>query len=397
MLNPDLGPLGEYPFARLVSILDGVEPPSELEPIAFSIGEPQMGPPPLFAETLAANATLWNKYPPPIGDAAFRGAVADWLVRRYDLPDGVLDPDRHVLPVAGTREPLYHMGFLTAQAEKGCGNPAVCMPNPFYFSYRGAALVGRAEPVYLPALAENDFLPDLDALSEDLLARTTLFFLATPTNPQGTIASPDYLRRLIGLARKYDFLLVIDECYAEIYRGAPPVGGLAVAAGMGAGFDNVVVFHSLSKRSSAPGARSGFIAGDERIIKRHGQLVSMGGAPIPLPVLHASTALWRDEAHVIEARARYEKNFRSAEEILGGRPGVSIPPAGFFLWINVGDGEAAAQRLWGEAAVKALPGNLMARVDSSGSNPGDPYLRIALVYDPETTREGLERVARVLW
>jgi N-succinyldiaminopimelate aminotransferase len=397
MLNPNLAPLGHYTFARLNEILEDLVPRSNEPPILFSLGEPQKATPAILAETVAAHDHLWNRYPPPNGDEAFRGAVVGWLHRRFNLPEGFIDPERNIVPVPGTREPLYQLGFLCTPPEKAGGRPAILMPNPFYHVYQGAAMVGGGEPVYLPALAENGFLPVLEDIPEDLLARTAIFYLCTPANPQGTTASADYMKRAIELAREHDFVLALDECYCEIYRGEAPVGGLEACAALGQGLDNVLSFQSLSKRSSAPGLRSGFLAGDPRIIERYGQFVTFGGAPLPLPVLHASTALWNDDAHVVENRAYYAENFRLAEEILRPHTDVFIPPAGFFLWLDVGDGMKAARTLWHEAAIKTLPGSLMARDDERGRNPGEPYLRVALVYAPEKTERGLRRLAETLF
>lgn len=397
MLNPNLAPLGHYTFARLNEILADLTPRSNEPPILFSLGEPQKATPSILAKTIADKDHLWNRYPPPNGDKAFRDAVVGWLHRRFNLPDGFIDPERNVVPVPGTREPLYQIGFLCTPSEKSDRRPAILMPNPFYHVYQGAAMVGGGEPVYLPARAESNFLPVLEDIPEDLLARTALFYLCTPANPQGTVASAPYLKHAIELAREHDFVLALDECYCEIYRGEAPIGGLEACADLGSGLENVISFQSLSKRSSAPGLRSGFIAGDARIVERYGQFVTFGGSPLPLPVLHASTALWSDDVHVIENRSYYEKNFKLAEEILQPHIDVFIPPAGFFLWLNVGDGMEAARTLWGEAAIKTLPGALMARDDEEGRNPGTSYLRVALVYEPEKTERGLRRLVDTIF
>ena len=244
MLNPNLRPLGQYTFARLEESLADITPRANEAPILFSLGEPQKPAPALLAETVAAHDGLWNRYPPPTGDPAFRRAAAGWLYRRYDLPNGLVDPDRHIVPVPGTREPLYQIGFLCTPPEKAGQRPAVLLPNPFYHVYQGASMVGGGEPVYLPARAEHNFLPVLDDLSADLLDRTALFFLCTPANPQGTIASIEYLKRAIALARKHDFVLALDECYCEIYRGEAPVGGAGGLRGAwrGAGKCHLVQF-----------------------------------------------------------------------------------------------------------------------------------------------------------
>ena len=258
-------------------------------------------------------------------------------------------------------------------------------------------MVGGAEAVYLPAEPENNFFPCLEDLSMDLLQRTAIFFLCSPANPQGTVADKIYLKKLIELAREYDFIVAFDECYCEIYRDDPPLGGLQVCSELGLDLANVLSFNSLSKRSSAPGLRSGFIAGDPKIIRRYGQFVTFGGAPIPLPILHASTALWSDDSHVAENRNYYNRNFEIAAQILGPHLDINIPPAGFFLWLDVGDGEAVAKKLWEKAAIKTVPGELMGRDGVNGKNPGKPYLRIALVYEPKVTELGLTRMVKTLF
>ncbi len=396
MLNPDTAPLGEYTFARLNDILAGISPRSNERPILFSLGEPQKSAPDLLSETIARHSDLWNRYPPPMGDGNFRQAASGWLARRYSLPVNLIDPDKHIIPVPGTREPLYQIGFICSPKEKNGARSAVLMPNPFYHVYQGAAMSAGAEPIYLPAQEKNNFFPDLNTISEDVLNRTVIFFLCTPSNPQGSAASLKYLKDAINLARKYNFVLALDECYCEIYRGVPPVGGIEACAELGEGLSNVISFNSLSKRSSAPGLRSGFLVGDEEIIKRYGQFVTFGGSPLPLPILHASTALWNDDEHVAENRSYYAKNFRIAEEILKPYGGVSVPQAGFFLWLNVGDGIAASKKLWQENAIKTVPGELMARAGPGNENPGKKYLRLALVYDADTTKFGLQQVVKTL-
>lgn len=393
MINPALQPLSDYTFARLNKMLEGVEPAADKRPILLSVGEPQIQPPGFVTEIIAANGTLWNKYPPPKGDPAFRKAVTGWLTRRYRLAEEWLDPERHVTPVSGTREALYQLGFLAVPERKNGREPVVLMPNPLYHSYRGAAMLGRAEPVYMNATEENGFLPHPESVTPDILERTALCFLCTPSNPQGRVASLDYLKRAIELARRHDFMLVVDECYAELYRGDPPSGGLEAAAALGDGLENVLVLHSLSKRSSAPGLRSGFLAGDPEMIRRYGEYVTFGSAAMPLPILHAATALWQDDAHVAANRAHYAENWRICREVLGNRPGFHEAEAGFFVCMPTNDAVGLTMRLWREQAVKIVPVGLMAREDRNGVNPGDPYVRIALVYDTETTEEGLRRIA----
>jgi aspartate/methionine/tyrosine aminotransferase len=394
--NPQLAELSDNPFMRLTELLTPIPPRANTPPIVMSVGEPQHDPPALLAETIAAHAHEWNRYPPMPGTPQLREAIAQWLTRRYRLPPGMVSPDRNVLNLAGTKEGLFMLASVAVPPKKAGLQPVVLCPNPYYLVYNGAATMAGAEPVFLDATRANAFLPDLAAIPTATLERTALCYLTSPSNPQGTIAGLDYLKTMIGLARRYDFLLAIDECYAEIYDREPPPGGLEACAALGGGFDNVVVFHSLSKRSSAAGMRSGFVAGDPSVIGRFAHLRSFGATQVALPIQAAAAALWDDEAHVVENRARYRRKFDIAEAALGGRYGFYRPPGGFFLWLEVGDGEAATVRLWREAAIRALPGGYIARASNGAANPGDDYIRLAIVHDERTLETAFERIRRVL-
>jgi aspartate/methionine/tyrosine aminotransferase len=288
------------------------------------------------------------------------------------------------------------MSSLVVPRRKAGGRPVVLVPNPYYLVYNGAATMAGAEAVFLDATRENGFMPDLAAIPREVLDRTALFYLCSPANPQGTIASLDYLKGAIQLARAHDFVLAVDECYAEIYDRVPPSGALEACAALGQGFDQVVVFHSLSKRSSAAGLRSGFVAGDPRLIGHFRHLRDYGGCQVPLPIQAAATALWRDEAHVEDNRARYRKKFDIAEAAIGGRFGFYRPAGGFFLWLDVGDGEAATLRLWRDAAIRVLPGGYTARASAGRDNPGKSYIRLAIVHDEATLETAFARIGRVL-
>ena len=268
-LNPRLGRLPGHPFTRLRALLDDLAPPAGLEPLVLSLGDPQHAPPPLLAETIAANAHLWGTYPPNHGTPELCRAIADWLCRRYGLAAETVDAARHLLPVAGTREALFMVAdVIVADPVAGARAntlPTVLLPNPNYHVYAGAVAMSGGEAVSVPATAETGFLPDLGALDPATLERAAMMVVCSPANPQGAVADRDYLTAAIGLARRHGFILVVDECYAEIYDTEPPPGALEVCAAMGGGFDGVVVFHSLSKRSSAAGLRSGFVAGDEAV------------------------------------------------------------------------------------------------------------------------------------
>ena len=398
--NPGLDLLGDYPFQRLAALLEDVPPAGGVAPVMMHIGEPKLPQPDLVADEIARNAHLWGRYPPVAGSEDFRAAAAGWLTRRYGLPAGMVDPDRHLIAACGTREVLFQTALAAAPgaaATNGGGKPAVLMPNPMYHVYYGAAVMAGAEPVLVPATAESGFLPDYAALDPALLRRTALAYLCTPGNPQGAVASLERLQDLIRLAREYGFLLALDECYSEIWRGSPPPGGLEACAAMGGDMAGVLVFHSLSKRSNAPGLRAGFVAGDAEAVARLLRLRSYGGAQAPGPVQAAAAALWRDEQHVEENRAHYDTLFAMARRILGNRAGYHDSPGGFFLWLDVGDGEAAACKAWRHGAIKVMPGAYMSRRDpASGKNPGGPYIRVALVHDSETAEAGLIRLADAL-
>jgi aspartate/methionine/tyrosine aminotransferase len=270
------------------------------------------------------------------------------------------------------------------------------MPNPFYNVYLAGAVMAGAEPVLLSVSAATGHLPALDELAPSLLARTAAFYICSPANPQGAAADRAYLERLISLARQHNFVLIVDECYSEIYTRDPPVGALQAAAALGVGFDNLIVCHSLSKRSNAAGLRSGFVAGDPAVLAGFARLRSYAAAVQPLPVLAAATALWRDEEHVRASRALYLEKYELADARLGGRFDYYRPDGGFFLWLNVGDSEAATRRLWTEAAIKVVPGAYLGRADERGSNPGSSAIRVAMVHNLATTATALQRLVDTL-
>jgi aspartate/methionine/tyrosine aminotransferase len=398
--NPGLDLLGDYPFQRLAALLREIPAAPAVEPIHMHVGEPQLPQPDLVAEEVARAAHLWSRYPRIEGSPEFRRAAADWLTRRYGLPDGMVDPDRHVIAACGTREVLFQTALAAvpaAGARNGDGRPAVLMPNPMYHVYFGAAVMAGAEPVLVSATADTGFLPDYGAVDPAILGRAALAYLCTPGNPQGAVASLDQLQAMIDLAREHGFLLALDECYSEIWRGMPPPGGLQACATADGSMDGVLVFHSLSKRSNAPGLRAGFVAGDAAALARLLRLRSYGGAQVPGPIQAAATALWREEGHVERSRAHYDALFAMARRVLGNRAGYHDSPGGFFLWLDVGDGEAAARAAWRHGAVKVMPGGYMSRPDpATGENPGDRYIRVALVHDLETAEAGLTRLADAL-
>ncbi len=389
--NPRLALLDDYPFRRLDRLLG--PPPANLRPVVMSIGEPQHEPPTLIAEILTRNADGWGRYPPTRGTDDFRKACASWLTGRFSLPQDMVDPGHHVLPVAGTREGLFAIALATMPEKQSGRSPLVLIPDPFYQVYRGAAIMAGAEPYFLPATRRTGFLPDLDALDAKDLSRIKLVYLCSPANPQGAVADLTYLSRLVEIVRTHDALLVVDECYSEIYDATPPPGVLEACRESGGGLENVLAFHSLSKRSSVPGLRSGFVAGDAAVLEVFLGMRTYGGGQQPLPVQAVAAALWRDETHVEKSRDLYREKFDAAEEILGGRFCFYRPAGGFFLWLDVGNGEQAAQTLWQQAGVRVMPGSYLA---SSKDGDAERHVRVALTPNIEETREGLRRIASTL-
>jgi len=385
---------GRSPFVRLTELIAGIEPGKPA--INLSVGEPQHPIPAFVGPTLTAHVKEFGRYPANKGNEPFRRAVAAWLGRRYKLARPV-DAEHEVLVLNGTREGLF-LAAIAAKRWVGrrAGKPAVLIPNPFYAAYGAGALAADCEPVYLPATRTSAFLPDLDALDDALLARTVAFYIASPSNPQGAVASRAYLDKLAGLARRFGFLAFADECYCEIYSKQQPAGMLEAS---GPDFANTVVFHSLSKRSSLPGLRVGFAAGDRRFLAAFLELRNVAAPQVPDPAQHVGVAAYGDEAHVLENRKLYSAKFDLADQIIGDRYGYQRPAGGFFLWLDVakyGGSEIVTKRLWQEAGVRVVPGRYLAREQADGSNPGADYIRVAMVQDSTTTAEALHRLVAVL-
>lgn len=378
--------LPEYAFPRLRALLDHHIPGGDVIPM--SIGEPKHAFPDFVGDVMASAMGGFAKYPPNDGSPELREAIAAWIARRYGA---TLDPDRNILPLNGTREGLFNAALALSPEAKNGQKPAILIPNPFYQCYAVAALAAGAEPVFLPTRAETDFLPDFAAIPEDVLARTTIVYLCSPSNPQGAVADRDYWRRLLHLAEQHDFIIFADECYSEIYRDDPPPGILELADNL----DRVIAFHSLSKRSNLPGLRSGFAAGGAGPIAEMKQLRNYTGAPLPLPVQAVSAAVWADEAHVRANRALYREKYAAADAILGDLPGYQSPRAGFFVWLDVGDGEAAALRIWTKTGVRVLPGKYLSRA-ADGGDPGAAFIRIALVAEIDDLSRGLRAIRTCL-
>ena len=382
------------PFVRLSELIAGIAP--GLPAIDLGVGEPRHGVPDFVAPVLAAHVAAFGQYPRNEGTPAFREAAAAWAARRFGLAR-VPDPGTEVLVLNGSREGLFLAAIAARRFVDGrAGRPAILVPNPFYAAYAAGAASADCEPVFLPATRETGFLPDLDALPEALLRRTVAMFLASPSNPQGAVASPAYLERAAGLARRFGFLLFSDECYSEIYTRSPPSSILAAAGGR---FENVLAFQSLSKRSNLPGLRTGFVIGDRRFLAHFLDLRTVAAPQVPVPAQEVAIAALADEAHVDANRDLYREKFDLADAIIAGRYGYRRPDGGFFLWLDVtahGGDEAVARALWRDAGVRVLPGSYAAREDGDGNNPGRGYIRAALVHSRDTTAEALRRIVAVL-
>ena len=386
--------LPQGPFARLATLL-GDEKPGK-PPINLSIGDPSGTVPPFITEALTKSAASFGNYPAIPGTEDWRQAAAGWLNCRFEL-GGAIDADKHVLPLTGTREGLFSVLFPLLPLAKAGGKPVVGMPNPFYQVYAAAVLGASAEPLYVAATAASGFLPDYASLPEAVLERIAAVYICSPSNPEGAAASEDYWTKLFMLAEKFDFIVLADECYADIYFDRAPDCALPSRMKQAGNFSRLLTFHSLSKRSGLPGLRSGMVAGDENLISRFRAFRNVAGPQMPGPIQAASAAAWRDESHVIANRAAYAQKMAAAERILGNR--FRRPAGGFFLWLETGNGEETTRRLWREEGVKVLPGAYMGREiepEKTQSNPGFSYIRVALVSDLSTIMAALERVNEFL-
>ena len=391
-MNPRLASLHAYPFERLAQLKATVEPPPHLKHIAMSIGEPQHAPPSIVLQALEKNLERLGSYPTTAGSIELRTAAAHWLERRFALRAGALDPHTMVLPVNGTREALF--SFVQAVVDSRAA-PLVLMPNPFYQIYEGAALLAGAQPYYLDATAATAFIPELDAVPAEVWQRCQVLILCSPGNPTGAVATLDYLKQALALAERYDFVIAADECYAEIYSDETAAPSSLLQACIAAGresFGRCVVFHSLSKRSSVPGLRSGFVAGDPAIIARYLLYRTYDGNAMAVPTQAASTAAWNDDAHAAANRRLYQEKFAAVLPILAPRIDVTRPAGAFYLWPEVGgDDETFVRDLYATQNVTLLPGSYLGR-KSSGANPGAGRVRISLVPDVETCIIAAERI-----
>ena len=377
-MNPDLKKLQPYPFEKLNALKDGCVPAVEGH-IALSIGEPKHDAPKFVLDASINNLHQINRYPSTKGIPELRNAITNWLTRRFKLTKNALDPEQHVLPVTGTREALF--SFAQCLIDEN-DDALILMPNPFYQIYEGAAYLSGATPYFYNTIKENNYLPDFDLIDETTWMRCQIIYICTPGNPTGSVISKQQLIRLIELSKQYDFVIASDECYSEIYfdEDIPPTGLLEAAVACGnTNFENCIVFHSLSKRSNLPGMRSGFVAGDARLIKSYLQYRTYHGCAMPPVHQFASIEAWNDELHVQQNRALYVKKFTAVLKILAPVIPASLPDAGFYLWLNTPiDDEIFAKEIYEKQNVSVLPGSYLSR-DTGDLNPGKNHVRMALV------------------
>ena len=384
-------------FAMLAELLDEDKPGGPV--ISLSVGDPRGTVPDFVTEALNQSAQQFGEYPPINGTPDWHDAAASWIKRRFALPDSVIDPETDVLPLNGTREALFLAPMIVTPETKAGARPVILLPNPFYQCYAAAILASGAEPVFVPATAATNFLPDYAALPKGTLERTAAVYICSPSNPEGAVANADYWNMLFALADRYDFTVFSDECYADIYLGEPPLSALTARFRQSGTLNKLLSFHSLSKRSCLPGLRSGIVVGDRVLMKRFRQFRNYAGPQVPKPIMAASAAAWRDEAHVVANRARFAEHFDLAKRLLGNRAGFRLPQGGFCLWLDVGDGVAVTRKLWREGGIRVLPGAFMGREVLPGkpqSNPGFSYIRVALVSDLSTIRTAFERMGEIL-
>jgi len=404
-MSPDLNRLHPYPFEQLAALKAGITPALNAKPIALSIGEPQHAPPAVALRAMTASLAGLSRYPLTRGELPLRQAMADWLTRRFHLQNHPIDPEREVLPVAGTREALFSFAqAVIAKPERAeSPRPIVLMPNPFYQIYEGAAFLAGAEPYYYPTPSDTNFLPDFNAIPADIWARAQLIYVCSPGNPSGAVIDRERVRTLFTLADQHNVIIAADECYSEIYfdEAAPPAGFLQMANELGrCDWRNLIVFHSLSKRSNLPGLRAGFVAGDATILAKYLKYRTYQGCALSLPVQMTSIAAWNDEAHVRDNRDQYRAKFNAVLEILSPVLPVQRPDAGFYLWADVrgvrgGDERQFTRDLYAEQNLTVLPGRYLSR-PFNGTDPGAGFVRMALVAELADCIEAAQRIRAFL-
>ncbi|WP_201610875.1 succinyldiaminopimelate transaminase [Psychrobacter submarinus] len=409
-MNHNLQALHPYPFAKMSDLLANSKPNPSYSEIKLGIGEPKHEPPAFVLDVLQQNLDSLSRYPTTNGTFELRQTIAHWLEKRFFLHH--VDAYKQVLPVMGTREAIFSFVQAVIDHSDNYNNnsdnhseetspPMVVMPNPFYQIYEGAALLAEATPYFVPCTLDNNFKGDYRSVPVEVWERTQLLFVCSPNNPTGSVMSLDDWEFIMRLSDKYGFIIASDECYSELYFDEAPIGLLQACTAFGRDdFRRCIVFHSLSKRSNLPGLRSGFVAGDAALLKSYLQYRTYQGCAMPIPHQLASIAAWQDEKHVAHNRALYKEKFALWMAELGDLLELRMPDAGFYFWVKVpelfaGDDEAFVKALYEQANIHALAGRYLSR-EVNGKNPGQGYVRMALVASVEESREAIERIRQLL-
>ena len=389
-MNPHLAQLQPYPFQRLRDLFAGVTPNPAFNNINLSIGEPKHATPQLIKDALIANLSGLANYPTTLGSPELRLAIANWIARRYGI--AAPNPDTDILPINGSREALFAFAQVAIDASKT--NPIVISPNPFYQIYEGAAFLAGAQPYFLNTTVENNHAMDFESVPIDVLKRTQLAYVCSPGNPSGKVMNLAQWKNLFALSDTYGFVIAADECYSEIYfdENNPPLGALQAATQLGRDFKNLVMFSSLSKRSNVPGMRSGFVAGDEKLIAAFTLYRTYHGCAMSPTVQAASVAAWNDDAHVIENRRLYAQKFNAITPLLQQKFEVEMPDAAFYCWAKAKESDTElALKLYRDFNITVLPGSFLAR-EAHGQNPGAGFIRLALVASFDECIEAANRM-----
>ena len=389
--NENLELLNDYPFQRLNDLLKGIEAPKNKKESILSIGEPQHKPPKFVKEIINKNYIKWGIYPPTLGMDKLNIASINWIKRRFKLTKEMVNYKDNIVQLAGTREGLFNIALALNPKEKNDLKPVILIPDPFYQVYAGASRISGADPIFVSSLKENNFIPAFSNVDKKILSRTSLIYVCSPSNPEGVSLKLKDWKNLIFLARDNNATLIVDECYADIYIDTPPMGVLEACKKLNTGISNIISFHSLSKRSNLPGFRSGFAVGDENIITNFKKLRHYCAGQQPIPIQEAATALWNDDDHAEKNREKYKKKFEIAKAIFKKDYGFYMPDGGFYLWLNVGNGEKITQELWKKERIKVMPGSYLSRTESSKA-----YIRVALVGNISETNSALKNIYNLL-
>ena len=389
--NENLELLNDYPFQRLNNLLKGIEVPKNKKGLILSIGEPQHKPPKFIKEIIDKNFSKWSKYPPTLGMEKLNVASINWVKRRFKLTEDFINYKDNIVQLAGTREGLFNVALALTPRKKNNLKPAILIPDPFYQVYAGASRISGADPIFVSSLKKNNFIPAFSTVSKETLNRTSIIYVCSPSNPEGVSLKIEDWKNLIFLARNNNATLIVDECYTDIYSETPPIGVLEACKILNTDISNIISFHSLSKRSNVPGFRSGFAVGDKNIITSFKKLRHYCAGQQPIPIQEAATALWNDDDHAEKNRKKYKQKFQMAKSIFKKEYDFYMPDGGFYLWLNVGNGEKITQELWQEEGIKVMPGSYLSRTSASKK-----YIRVALVGNISETNTALKNIYKLL-